>query len=126
MYLSNDKNDIGQIHWRDLTVGNAEEIKDFYTKVVGWKASEHDMGTYHDFDIKTPAGETVTGICHAKGTNALLPPQWLMYVKVESVKESADSCIEHGGQILDGPRYMGEMFFCVIKDPAGAVLAIFE
>jgi uncharacterized protein len=122
----NKKSGIGTIAWRDLTVNNAEEIKDFYCKVVGWEASPHDMGEYHDFDIKTPEGETVTGICHAKETNATIPPQWLMYVKVENVKKSAETCVQNGGKILDGPRMMGQMLFCVIQDPAGAVLAVHE
>jgi uncharacterized protein len=120
------KSNIGTIAWRDLTVSNAEEIKDFYCKVVGWKASPHDMGDYDDFDIKTPEGETVTGICHAKETNANIPPQWLMYVKVENVKNSAEICVANGGKIIDGPRMMGQMVFCVIQDPAGAVIAIHE
>ena len=30
-------NDLGTINWRDLTVENAEEIRDFYSNVVGWQ-----------------------------------------------------------------------------------------
>ena len=26
----------GQIEWIDLTVGSAEDIKDFYSQVIGW------------------------------------------------------------------------------------------
>ncbi|MGD6803803.1 VOC family protein [Rossellomorea vietnamensis] len=121
-----NKNDIGQIQWRDLTVENADHIKDFYSEVIGWKSSPHPMGEYHDYNMHTPSGETVTGICHAKGINSSLPPQWLMYVKVESVKESAERCVENGGKIIDGPKMLGQMFLCVIQDPAGAVLAIHE
>jgi uncharacterized protein len=126
MSSTSKKKGIGTIAWRDLTVNNAEEIKDFYCNVVGWEASPHDMGDYNDFDIKTPEGETVTGICHAKDTNANIPPQWLMYVKVANVKKSAEICVENGGKVLDGPRMMGQMLFCVIQDPAGAVIAIHE
>jgi predicted enzyme related to lactoylglutathione lyase len=32
------KADIGSITWFDLTVDNAEEIKNFYSKVVGWNS----------------------------------------------------------------------------------------
>jgi uncharacterized protein len=126
MSSTSKKKGIGTIAWRDLTVNNAEDIKDFYCNVVGWEASPHDMGDYNDFDIKTPEGETVTGICHAKDTNANIPPQWLMYVKVENVKKSAEICVENGGKVLDGPRTMGQILFCVIQDPAGAVIAIHE
>jgi uncharacterized protein len=124
--MNHDKKTIGQISWRDLTVQNATEVKDFYCKVVGWEASPHDMVNYDDFNIKSANGEVVTGICHARDTNANLPPQWLMYVQVEDVKKSAETCILSGGKIIDGPRMMGQMLFCVIQDPAGAVLAIHE
>lgn len=119
------KNEIGTIAWRDLTVKDAKKIKDFYCKVMGWKAEPHDMGDYHDFDIKSPYNnETVTGICYARDTNANIPFQWLMYVNVEDVDESAEICVKNGGKVVDGPRMMGQVKFCVIQDPEGAVIAL--
>ena len=118
------KFDIGTVVWRDLTVKDAEGIKDFYCQVVGWEAEPHDMEDYHDFDIISSEGETVAGICHARDTNANLPPQWLIYIVVEDVHKSARRCVELGGKIIDGPRIMGRSQFCVIQDPAGAVAAL--
>ncbi len=116
---------IGSIIWHDLTVPDAAAIKDFYCDVIGWQAAPHDMGSYHDFDIKTAAdGEIVTGICHARDANANIPPQWLIYVQVEDVDSSAARCLTSGGQVLDGPRQIGEHRFCVVQDPAGAMLAL--
>jgi len=37
---------------------------------------------------------------------------------------SAGRCAELGGHVIDGPREMGGMRFCVIQDPAGAVMAL--
>jgi predicted enzyme related to lactoylglutathione lyase len=126
--VSEDKKpEPGSIVWRDLTVEAAEAVKDFYCEVVGWRASPHDMGDYADFDIRAAgSGEVVAGICHARGTNAKLPPQWLVYIVVESVEESARRCVELGGEVLDGPRPMGKSPFCIIRDPAGAVAALIE
>lgn len=116
---------IGKIEWLDLTVPDAERIKNFYSNVVGWKSSEVDMGSYSDFNINLPeTGDTVAGICHARGSNANLPSQWLVYVRVENVKDSAAQCEKRGGKVLDGPRRMGGSDFCVIQDPAGAVMAL--
>lgn len=118
---------IGVIGWRDLTVENAEEVRHFYTQVVGWETAPHDMGDYNDYDVRIPAtGETAAGICHARGSNANVPPQWLLYVMVESVAASAAKCLELGGAVVDGPRTMGGIPFCVIQDPAGAVIALME
>ena len=117
----------GTIVWQDLTVGPAEEIRDFYQQVIGWEARNHDMGDYNDFDILSPgSGEVVTGICHARDTNANVPPAWLLYFAVEDVGASAARCVELGGQVLDGPRDMGGGHFCVIRDPAGAICALYR
>ena len=117
---------IGQIEWLDLTVNDdASRVKNFYSSVVGWKSDDVDMGSYSDYSIHTPEGrDTVAGICHARGPNANLPSQWLVYVRVASVQESADTCKRLGGEVLDGPRRMGGSNFCVIKDPEGAVMAL--
>ena len=116
---------VGKIVWQDLTVPNAAEIRDFYTAVVGWQASDHDMGEYVDFDIIAPStGETVAGICHARDTNANVPAAWLIYITVADVEASARRCVELGGEVLDGPREMGGAQFCVIRDPAGAMCAL--
>ena len=116
---------IGQIEWLDLTVNDASRVKNFYSSVVGWKSDDVDMGSYSDYSIHTPEGrDTVAGICHARGPNANLPSQWLVYVRVASVQESADTLKRLGGEVLDGPRRMGGSNFCVIKDPEGAVMAL--
>ena len=122
-----DKPEPGSIVWHDLTVPNAREVKDFYEKVVGWKSSEHPMGDYADFNIEKPrSGDCIAGVCHARGANASIPPQWLIYVAVEDVEASARACRANGGEVVDGPRPMGGQKFCVVRDPAGAVLALIE
>lgn len=116
---------IGRIEWMDLTVDDASHIRNFYTSVVGWSSSEVDMGSYSDFNINLPGTQdTIAGVCHARGSNQNIPSQWLIYVRVESVADSAETCKKLGGEVLDGPRRMGGSNFCVIKDPAGAVMAL--
>ena len=122
--MSNQQPEIGKISWIDLTVDDAKGIRDFYCDVVGWQADDHDMGAYNDFDIKTPNGDVVTGICHARGSNANIPPQWIIYITVANVEESAARCVKNGGKVIDGPRKMGDSHFCVIQDPAGAVAGL--
>ena len=115
----------GSIVWTDLTVKDADSVRDFYQDVVGWKASPLSMGDYDDFNMLAPGSDSpVAGICHARGANASLPAQWLVYVQVENVEASARRAQELGGSVVDGPRGMGSFQFCVIRDPAGAVLAL--
>lgn len=126
MAETNDTN-VGKVAWRDLTVPNAGEIREFYKSVVGWESSDVSMGTYSDFNMISPAdGEAAAGICHARGANADLPAQWLIYVIVADVEASAARCRELGGEVVTGPRAMGEARLCVIRDPAGAVCALYQ
>ena len=118
---------VGTLAWRDLTVPDAEKIRDFYKSVVGWGSQDVKMDGYSDFSmIASGTGEAVAGVCHARGSNANLPPQWLMYVVVEDLDRSARHCAEQGGEVIDGPRELGQGRFCVIRDPAGAVCALYQ
>ncbi len=113
----------GSIIWQDLTVPDAASVRDFYCQVAGWNYTDHDMGGYADYNMAA-SGQTVAGICHARGVNANVPPQWLVYIVVSDVPAAARRCQELGGQVLDGPRSMDGQRFCVIQDPAGAVAAL--
>jgi predicted enzyme related to lactoylglutathione lyase len=121
----------GSIVSTDLTVDDAEGVRDFYREVVGWKSAPQSMGDYDDFNMMAPGPSgpsgndaPVAGVCHARGANANLPAQWLVYVQAEDVEASAERTRELGGAVVDGPRGMGSLRFCVIRDPAGAVLAL--
>ena len=118
---------VGEIVWHDLTVPNAGEVRDFYANVLGWTASEFD-GDFVMSAADAPEGSIngTTGVCYARGSNADLPPLWLIYVSVESVDATCARVLSEGGSVVAGPRLMGGKPFAVIKDPAGAVLAIIE
>ncbi len=120
------KKTVGAIEWRDLTVKDAVGVSDFYADVVGWKKQAVSMGDYDDFNMNLESGDTVAGVCHARAANADLPSQWLMYVRVGDVDASAKKVVELGGQLIKGPTVMGGETYYVIRDPAGAVLAIYS
>jgi predicted enzyme related to lactoylglutathione lyase len=46
---------IGSVGWVDLTVPDAPRLRDFYQAVVGWRASDLDMGGYADYVMQQPA-----------------------------------------------------------------------
>lgn len=118
---------VGTIIWRDLTVADAESIRDFYAKVVGWQPEPVSMGSYHDFTMLPPdSNEPAAGICHARGGNADLPPLWLIYIVVDDIDDSIDQCVKLGGSVVVPPRGMMGGRFCVIRDPAGAVCGLYQ
>lgn len=131
--MANDKPAPGSVVWCDLTVKDAEAVRDFYSKVVGWQSQPVPMGEYEDYGMGYPAedgsGEMVPvgGVCHSRGPNADLPPNWMIYVIVEDLDQSLAACNESGGKVISGPREMspGERF-AFIADPAGATLGLYE
>lgn len=118
----------GTIGGFDLTVPNAESIRDFYAAVVGWTSEPFATGGYDDYFMIPAEGATpVAGICHARGESAALPPYWLAYVVVDNLAASLKRCAEQGGAVICSP--FGEPScgpYGVIQDPAGAYLTLME
>ena len=117
----------GQIVWVDLTIPNAEEVRDFYSQLVGWQPSPVDMGGYNDFNMNLPGTDLpAAGVCHTRGPNANLPPQWMIYIAVTDLDQRIETCLALGGKVIAGPTGDGLHRFCVIQDPAGAVAALVQ
>lgn len=126
--MADQKPQAGTITWCDLTVPDAGALKEFYQNVVGWKSADVDMGGYNDFTMLTPDGKTaVAGICHHRGTNEGIPPQWMVYINVADLDQSVKEVEGRGGTVILGPKNIsGYGRYCLIKDPAGAVCALFQ
>lgn len=117
----------GHVGWFDLTVPDAEALRSFYQQVVGWNAEAVEMDGYNDYCMKPPGAEVpVAGICRARGSNAAIPAQWLLYITVPNLDESLRACEAAGGTRLTPPRDAGTGRFAVIRDPAGAVCALYQ
>jgi len=63
--MANDVKEIGEIVWVDLTIPNAEKVREFHLSVIGWEANEFKMGDYSDYVITTP---------HSKRTVVFVTP----------------------------------------------------
>lgn len=120
-------NKIGTMAWLDLSVGNAEQVKSFYEDVIGWKTENIAMGDYDDYAMLEPSNnEAVAGVCHAQGVNKDLPPAWLPYFLVADIEASITAVQANGGVLITEIKSMGSDKYAVIKDPAGAVCAIYQ
>ncbi len=118
---------VGSVTWRDLTIEHASQLQEFYQRVIGWEVDAAQQDGYDDYVMSDVDGEPVAGICHARGPNAELPPQWLIYITVADLDESMRQCLALGGQIVCPPRDMGGYgATCVIRDPVGAVAALIQ
>ena len=115
----------GTIGWMDLTVADADGVRDFYREVAGWEPAPVEMGGYSDWMMGPPGADPVAGVCNARGGNAGLPPVWLIYITVADLDASLEACIARGGEVLADPRG-SKMRYAVIRDPAGAACALIE
>src|SRR5690606_16612600 len=99
---------VGRIAWLDLTVSNAEAMRDFYREVVGWSIQNVDMkdadGAYADYGMLAGNGEPAGGVCHARGPNTGLPPVWMLYLPVADLDESLRRVEAEGGRIVKTMR----------------------
>ena len=118
----------GTIAWVDLTVPDAESVRDFYARVTGWVPQPLAMKEgYDDYVMSAPgSSDGVAGICHARGANAGLPALWIIYIIVADLDASLEACRTGGGDVIAGPRAMGASRYAMIRDPAGAVAALFQ
>jgi predicted enzyme related to lactoylglutathione lyase len=144
---------LGDMVWMDLSVANAVEVKDFYQGLFGWKSQGigmDDQGEkYEDFEMVSPAAlkkeepqskssahvdnqegvpsqDFSTGICHSKGANADIPAAWLPYFLVENINVAVQFVNDNDGDLVTSIKSLGEDQFCVIKDPAGAMCALYQ
>jgi predicted enzyme related to lactoylglutathione lyase len=120
---------IGSIISADLTIPDADGIRDFYKAVIGWESEDLAMsdedGEYADYVMKDREGNWVGGVCHKRGSLKDFPPVWLVYINVEDIEESCRKCEELGGKVLHKALAEdGTPFYAVIQDPAGAILAV--
>jgi len=130
---------LGEIAWMDLSVPNAEQVKNFYQKLLGWKSEAVKMScngeSYSDFAMsaenKESSAETdsstfVTGVCHAKGANSDMPAAWLPYFLVADIEQAVTTVQEEGGKLVTKIKSLGDDKYVVIKDPAGAQCALYQ
>jgi predicted enzyme related to lactoylglutathione lyase len=117
---------LGNQGWLDMTVPDADGVRDFYADVCGWTAEPTDMGGYSDYTMLDSAGGPVGGICHTRGVNADMPPGWIPYFTVSSVKDAVAAATAKGGAVALGPKEAGGSQMAVVRDPSGAHFAVWQ
>lgn len=112
--------------WHDLAVRDAATVRDWYCAVLGWRAVPVPMDGYDDYAMCPPGSdEPVAGICHARGANADLPAQWLIYSPVADLEVALEAAAR-GGKVVAPVREVMGGRVAVVQDPAGAVMALWE
>jgi uncharacterized protein len=119
---------LGEASWHELTTSNHVAAFDFYSKLFGWeKQSEMDMGGGEMYLMygRSTDSPMLGGMWTWNKPEQPMPPNWLIYFKVEDVDKTAERIKELGGQILNGPMDVpGEDRVAQAMDPQGATFGI--
>jgi len=117
----------GTFCWADLGSPDAAAAKRFYTALFGLTAEDRPMGPDAFYTMLTVDGRSVAALYQQEPAPAGTPPQWLSYISVGNVNESAQRAKELGGAVLMDPfdvLDVGRM--AMVQDPTGAVVALWE
>lgn len=119
----------GTFYWTDLTVDHPEQILDFYKNIFGWTSFEVPMKdedeAYVDYGMAVNEELPGGGICHNRGKNLGIPPQWIAYFYVDDVAKAMDDCVQMGGSVLKSHQKQdGTYNYALLQDPIGSVFGI--
>jgi predicted enzyme related to lactoylglutathione lyase len=116
----------GVFVWDELHTSDVEAAKAFYGEVVGWTASDTDMGESGTYTIFESAGAQRAG-CMSLFPGAEAPPHWLTYLGTDDVDRTCAKAEELGATKMMGPMDVPEVGrLAVLADPTGAVFGVFK
>lgn len=115
----------GQFVWYELTTPDTAAARKFYPAITGWGTQEFDK----DYTMWTTRGVPFAGIFRLgpEQRQQGIPPNWMPYVDVDNVDETARKATSLGGKTVHGPQDIPNTGrFAVLQDPQGATFGIYK
>lgn len=117
----------GALCWNELATTDTGRAEQFYADLFGWTYERTTAGPMPYTMVSN--GETRNG-----GIRALappeqemgIPPNWLVYFGADSVDDAVSYTEANGGGVLAPGMDLEMGRIAVLRDPAGAVFAVFE
>jgi predicted enzyme related to lactoylglutathione lyase len=116
----------GRFVWHELLTTDTKSAGAFFSKVIGWKAQP--WGEDASYTLFVSGDRQMAGLMtlpeDARKMGA--PPNWLTYIGAPNVDETARQATSLGATVVKAPEDIPTIGrFAVIRDPQGAVFAIF-
>ena len=117
----------GNFCWIDLSTTDAEASKSFYSRLLGWTATDNPAGDGMVYSMMEKDGKNVCGLYEMGPGMEGVPPHWSSYISVVDVDAQVARVTEAGGNVIMGPDDVfdaGRMAF--VTDPTGAVFGMWQ
>jgi uncharacterized protein len=116
----------GTVCWADLSTPDPATARRFYYDLFGWNFVEGEKDTSGYLHIKNHE-QFIGGVPSVSQRDPHVPPHWLIYFQVVGCDASVAKAQDQGAQILLQPTDLEDVGrFSVLKDPQGAVFALFQ
>jgi uncharacterized protein len=118
----------GALCWTELTTTDPKAAEAFYTALFGWVAKHGAPAAPMDYTEFSIGGQPTIGMmAMPPGMPPGVPSYWMPYFQVADCDASTAKAKELGAGALAGPQDIASTGrFAVLKDPQGAVFALFQ
>jgi predicted enzyme related to lactoylglutathione lyase len=111
----------GKVCYIEIPATDIQRSADFYERVFGWQIRQRGDGrTAFDDTTGDVSGAWVTG------RPASSDPGLLVYVMVDSVADTVDAVVAHGGEIVQPIGADAPEITARFADPAGNVIGLYQ
>lgn len=116
----------GSIVWHELMTTDVNGAKRFYSRLFGWDANDTEMMPGFKYTMLKHASKDFGGLMAITPEWGDVKPHWMHYVAVADVDDAAAQAESLGGQVSVPPHDIPVGRFAILKDPAGAVFAVYK
>ncbi|HEY3189993.1 MAG TPA: VOC family protein [Solirubrobacteraceae bacterium] len=116
-------NEPGCLTWNELQTPDVDAAGSFYRELFAWTTQAMDTGEGPAYHVIRNGERSNGGITQAQPGQ---PASWIPYFAVDGLDGAISATTDGGGEILAGPIPMPQGKIAVLRDPQGAVFALWE
>ena len=117
----------GAFCWVELATNDQAAAKKFYTSLFGWAVEDSPIGQDEYYSMFKLEGQNVGAAFTLGKEQQGVPPNWGIYIVVDSADTSAERGAKLGGKICAPPFDVAEHGrMAVLTDPSGAFFSVWQ
>lgn len=128
MVESTDRGHVHRFVWADLATPDDIRAAEFYRQLFGWSDARHVIsgGAFRTLEHDGRAFASMYQLAREQVASGI-PAHWIPYVSTPDVAATAAEAERLVGRILVHPQHFpGLARVCLIADPAGAILGLWQ